>query len=103
MKMFRQTPDKRKLMLSQLENQTALRRQSAIHREAFAAGKVLDLAKPYLFQSSSPVNYLFSDASSISYVARNKPFSSFLQTLSENLSMFPSLIVVHFPGRPSIM
>ena len=44
-------------------------------------------------------NFLFNDASSISYIARNKPFSSFLQTLSEELSMFPSLIVIHLPGR----
>ena len=59
----------------------------------------MDLAKPYLFQSTPPVNYLFNDASSISYIARNKPFSSFLQTLSETLSMYPSLVVIHLPGR----
>jgi hypothetical protein len=56
---------------------TALRRQAAVHREAFGVDRVMDLAKPYLFQSTSPVNYLFTDASSISYIARNKPFSSF--------------------------
>ena len=78
---------------------TALRRQAPVHREAFGVDKLLDVAKPYLFQSLSPVNYLFNDASSISYIARNKPFSSFLQTLSENLSMFPSLVVIHLPGR----
>ena len=61
--------------------------------------KLIDVAKPYLFQSLSPVNYLFNDASSIAYIARNKPFSSFLQTLSEKLSMFPSLVVIHLPGR----
>ena len=57
------------------------------------------MAKPYLFQSTALANFLFNDASSISYIARNKPFSSFLQTLSEELSMFPSLIVIHLPGR----
>ena len=44
-------------------------------------------------------NFLFRDASNISYIARNKPFSSFLQTLSEDLSMHPSLVVIHLPGR----
>ena len=78
---------------------TALRNQAAIHREAFGVDRVMELAKPYLFQSTSPVNYLFTDASSISYVTRNKPFSSFLQTLSETMSMYPSLVVVHMPGR----
>ena len=74
---------------------TALRRQSPVHREGFGVDKLIDVAKPYLFQSLSPVNYLFNDASSIAYIARNKPFSSFLQTLSEKLSMFPSLVVIH--------
>jgi hypothetical protein len=78
---------------------TALRNQAAIHIEAFGVDRVLELAKPYLFQSLSPVNYLFTDASSISYVSRNKPFSSFLQALSETMSMYPSLTVVHMPGR----
>ena len=66
---------------------TALRNQAAIHREAFGVDRVMELAKPYLFQSTSPVNYLFTVASSISYVSRNKPFSSFLQTLSETMSI----------------
>ena len=78
---------------------TALRNQAAVHIEAFGVDRVLEAAKPYLFQSLSAVNYLFTDASSISYVSRNKPFSSFLQTLSETMSMYPSLTVVHMPGR----
>ena len=53
---------------------TALRRQAAVHREAFGVDQLLELAKPYHFQSTSPVNYLFNDASSISYISRNKPF-----------------------------
>jgi hypothetical protein len=78
---------------------TALRRQAPVHREAHGVDRVMDLAKSYLFQTSAPVNYLFDDASSISYIARNRPFSSFLQTLSETLSMYPSLVVIHLPGR----
>ena len=78
---------------------TAFRRQSPVHGEGFGVDKLIDVAKAYLFQSLSPVNYLFNDASSIAYIARNKPFSSFLQTLSEKLSMFPSLVVIHLPGR----
>ena len=45
------------------------------------------------------MNFFFSDASSISYVSQNKPFSSFLQTLSEDFSMHPTLVVIHLPGR----
>ena len=78
---------------------TSIRRQSPVHREAFGVGALIAMAKPYLFQSTALANFLFNDASSISYIARNKPFSSFLQTLSEELSMFPSLIVIHLPGR----
>ena len=78
---------------------TSLRRQSPVHREAFGVSALLQLAKPYLFQSTTQTNFLFSDASSISYIARSKPFSSFLQTLSEDLSMHPSLVVIHLPGR----
>ena len=61
---------------------TSIRRQSAVHREAFGVSSLLILAKPYLFQSTSQAHFLFSDASSILYIARNKPFSSFLQILS---------------------
>ena len=78
---------------------TSIRRQSLVHREAFGVGSLLAMAKPYLFQSTALANFLFNDASSISYIARNKPFSSFLQSLSEVLSMFPSLVVIHLPGR----
>ena len=78
---------------------TSIRRQSPVHREAFGVSQLLALAKPYLFQSSATINFLFNDASSMSYISRNKPFSSFLQTLSEELSMFPSLVVIHMPGR----
>ena len=78
---------------------TSIRRQSPVHREAFGVSSLLAMAKPYLFQSTAPANFLFNDASSISYIARNKPFSSFLQTLSEELSMYPSLVVIHLPGR----
>ena len=69
---------------------TRIRRQSPVHREAFGVGALLAMAKPYLFQSTALANFLFNDDSSISYIARNKSFSSFLQTLSEELSMFPS-------------
>ena len=78
---------------------TALHRQSPVHRESFGVHSLLKLAKPYLFQSTAPVNYLFNDASSISYTARGKPFSSFLQTLSEEMSLYPCLTVIHLPGR----
>ena len=57
------------------------------------------MAKPYLFQSTAVVNYLFNDVSSIAYISRNKPFSSFLQTLAEDLSLFPTLVIIHMPGR----
>ena len=69
--------------------------EAPVHREAHGVDRVMDLAKSYLFQTSAPVNYLFNDASSISYIARNRPFSSFLQTLSETLAMLPSLVVIH--------
>ena len=61
--------------------------------------ELLQTGKPYLFQSRSPVDYFFNDVSSISYISRNKPFSSFLQTLAEDLSLFPNLVTVHMPGR----
>ena len=78
---------------------TALRRQSPVHWESFGVKSLLKLARPYLFQSTASVNFLFIDASSFIYIARGKPFSSFLQTLSEEMSMYPSLTVVHLPGR----
>merc|ERR1712236_130531 len=75
---------------------TTIRCQCLVHQEAFGVRSFLAMAKPYLFQSTALANFMFND---ISYIARNKPFSSFLQTLSEELSMFPSLIVIHLPGR----
>ena len=72
---------------------TSISRQSPVHREAFGVSSLLTMAKPYLFQSTAQANFLFSDASSILYIARNKPFSSFLQTLSEDLSMHPSSLL----------
>ena len=78
---------------------TALRNQAPIHRETYGGHQVLALGKPYLLQSTAPVNFLFTDASSLSYCNRMKPFSSFLQNLSEELSLFPNLQIVHTPGR----
>ena len=62
---------------------TALRNQSPIHRETYGGHQVLALGKPYLLQSTAPVNFMFTDASSLSYCNRMKPFNSFLQNLSE--------------------
>ena len=70
-----------------------------MHREAFGVSSLLTLAKPYLFQFTAQTNFLFSDTSSISYIVLNKPFSSFLQTILEDLSMHPSLVIIHLPGR----
>jgi hypothetical protein len=78
---------------------TSIRRQAAAHREAFGMKELIQTGKPYLFQSRSKVDYFFNDVSSISYISRNKPFSSFLQTLAEDLSLFPNLVTVHIPGR----
>ena len=36
---------------------TALRRQSPVHRESFGVQSLLKLARPYLFQSTAPVNF----------------------------------------------
>ena len=78
---------------------TSIRRQAAAHRESFGIKELTIMAKPYLFQSTAVVNYLFNDVSSIAYISRNKPFSSFLQTLAEDLSLFPNLVIIHMPGR----
>ena len=75
---------------------TSIMCQSPVHREAFGVSSLLTMAKPYLFQSTAQTNFPFSDGSSISYIARNR---AFMQTLSENLSMHPSFIVIHLPGR----
>ena len=77
---------------------TSMRRQSPVHREAVGLRKVIDLAKPYLIQTVAPVNYLFTDASSLSYINRLKHFNSFLQDLSEELSLYPTITVIHTPG-----
>ena len=78
---------------------TSIRRAAPVHREAFGLSSLMDMLKPYLFQTKSEHNFIFNDASSIGYIARNKPFSSFLQTLSEELSLHPSLHIIHCPGR----
>ena len=76
----------------------ALRNQAACHKESAGIWQGLQLARPYLFQSMSKVNYLFSDISSVNYISRHKNFNSFLQTLAENILMYPSLIIAHLPG-----
>jgi hypothetical protein len=78
---------------------TSIRQQAAAHRESFGIKELTTMAKLYPFQSTAVVNYLFNDISSIAYISRNKPFSSFLQTLAEDLSLFPNLVIIHMPGR----
>ena len=99
---FQWNPEKLNLNLIHTKSillPTAIRKQAAVHRECFGISALLAMAKPYLFQSTAPANFLFNDASSISYISRNKPFSSFLQSLAEELSLFPTLVVIHIPGR----
>ena len=99
---FQWCPDTLSLKLLQTKSlllTAALRRQSPVHKEAYGTDLTLKEARPYLFQTKSKVNYLFSDASSISYIAHTKPFSSFLQQLSEEVSRHPSLTAIHMPGR----
>ena len=99
---FQWCPDTLSLKLLQTKSillTAALRKQSPVHKEAYGTDLTLKEGKPYLFQTRSKVNYLFSDASSISYIARTKPFSSFLQQLSEEVSRYPSLTAIHMPGR----
>ena len=78
---------------------TAQRRLSPVAREALGAHHVMEVGRPYLLQSTSPANYLFVDASSISHIARGKPFENFLMELSCTLSEYPRLHPVHCPGR----
>ena len=59
----------------------------------------MDSARSYLLQSEAKYNFLFVDASSISYISRVRPFEKFLFELSCTLSEYPSLSVVHCPGR----
>ena len=99
---FQWNPEKLNLNLIHTKSillPTAIRKQAAVHRECFGISALLSMAKPYLFQSVAPAYFLFNDASSIAYISRNKPFSSFLQSLAEELSLFPSLVVIHLPGR----
>ena len=78
---------------------TSERRQSPIHRESIGVHHVLDTARPYLLQTLCKKNFLFTDASSISYAARVRPFENFLFELSCTLSQYPTLEVIHTPGR----
>ena len=75
------------------------RRQSPIHKEADGVHRVIDLGKPYLLQTLSPHNYLLTDAQSISYISRAKYFDNFLMEISITISEYPSLHVIHTPGR----
>ena len=72
---------------------TVERRQSPVHRESIGVHHVLDTGRPYLLQTLCKKNYLFTDASSISYEARVRPFENFLFELSCSLSEYPSLEV----------
>ena len=95
-------PDKLSLQLVTTKSiilPMTIKRQSPVYREAFGVTAMLQLARPYLFSSQTQHNFLFCDASSISYTSRNKHFSSFLQSLAEQLSMYPSLHAIHCPGR----
>ena len=78
---------------------TAQSRQSPLHRESLGVNQLLQIARPYLLQSKSPNNYIFCDASSISYISRVKPVSNFLQQLADEISQYPGLQVVHAFGR----
>jgi hypothetical protein len=78
---------------------TALRLQSLVHRKAFGVSCVLSQARPYLLTSTAPASYLFTYASSISYIGRVKFFNNFLMNLSLEISQYPSLTVIQTPGR----
>ena len=75
-----------------------MHRQAPVHRESIGVNVALDMARPYLLQTQAPVNYVFTDASSLSYTARVKPFNGFLQELAVTLSTYPSLAICHVPG-----
>ena len=77
----------------------AERRKPPVLREADAVSDGIDMASPYLLQSTAPANFIFSDAASIQYVSRNKAFSNFLQELSMTISKFPNLHALAVPGR----
>ena len=77
----------------------AERRTPPTSREADAISDGVDLAEPYLMQSTAKANYIFSDMASIQYVSRNKSFSNFLLELSMKISKFPNLNAVAVSGR----
>ena len=54
---------------------TAQRRSTTVHREAIGTHHVMELSRPYLLQTPSAHNFLFVDASGISYISRVKPFN----------------------------
>ena len=78
---------------------TPQRRASPVHRESQGTHYVMESSRPYLLQTRCKHNFLFVDASSISYISRVKPFENFLFELSCTLSEYPSLSVIHCPGR----
>ena len=77
----------------------ALRRQSPVHREAFGVSCAMTLVRPHLLTTKAPVNYLFTDASSISYIGRTKYFSNLLMDLSLEILLYPTLQAIQVPGR----
>ena len=72
----------------------AERRKPPTSCEADAVSDGIDLAEPYLMQSTAKANYIFSDMASIQFVSRNKAFSNFLLELSMKISKFPNLNAV---------
>ena len=78
---------------------TPQRRASPVHRESQGTHYVMESSRPYLLQTRCKHNFLFVDASSISYISHVKPFENFLFELSCTLSEYPSLSVIHCPGR----
>jgi hypothetical protein len=77
----------------------AERRKPPIAREADAVDKTIDMAEPYLLQSTAPANYILTDAASIQFVSRTKAFSNFLLELSMKITKFKNLHALHTPGR----
>ena len=77
----------------------AERRKAPVSCEADAVSDGIDLAEPYLMQSTALANYIFSDMASIQFVSRNKAFCNFLLELSMKISKFPNLHAVAVPGR----
>ena len=76
----------------------AERRKLPVASEADAVLDGVDMATPYLLQSTATANFIFSDAASIQYVIQNKTFSNFFQDLSMKISKFPNLHAVAVPG-----